>query len=71
MFVIDRIEGDLVVCENLKTGEIKNFSLKAFPNNIFEGELFEIENEEIVVLSHCEMCTCKKRIRDKMNSLWI
>lgn len=71
MFAIDRIEGNLAVCENLDTGEIINLPTTKFPDSICEGELFEIENQEIVMVRPLEKEAHAKRISEKMKSLWI
>ncbi|MBR1653607.1 MAG: DUF3006 domain-containing protein [Clostridia bacterium] len=44
--VIDRFEGNLAVCENRETGEMMNIDISKLPENIEEGDVLKLENNE-------------------------
>ena len=48
-YAVDRFEENLVVLENLVTGEIVNENIKKLPKNIKEGSVVIKENEKYVL----------------------
>lgn len=53
-YIVDRIEGELVVCENENTKEMENFKKELFPEEVKAGDIveksgekFEIKKEEL------------------------
>ena len=52
-YIIDRIENNLVICENQDNGKMEEFNIDQFPENIKEGDClnfiknkFEIDEDE-------------------------
>lgn len=66
-FIVDRIEGEYIVCENFDTTEISNLDRTLFPSDIRSGDLVELIDNVITVLPNDEI---KERIKEKMNNLW-
>lgn len=65
--IIDRIEGEYVVCENSDTREIFNLDRAYFPANAKDGDLIEFADGIVTILNNDEN---EKRIKEKMNNLW-
>ena len=65
--IIDRIEGEYVVCENQETKEILNLDRTYFPSNAKDGDLIEFADGLVTILDNTEI---KNRIQEKMNNLW-
>lgn len=65
--IIDRIEGEYVVCENQETKEILNLDRTYFPSNAKDGDLIEFADGLVTILDNTEI---KSRIQRKMNNLW-
>lgn len=54
-YIVDRIENEIVICENQETKQIENFNLEQFPEGIKDGDVvilkdgkFEKDDEETV-----------------------
>ena len=67
-YAIDKILNNIVTIENLDTKEIKNISIKKFPNNIKEGNIVVKKNNKYVIDKELEN-TRRKLIKDKVNRL--
>ena len=67
-YAIDKILNNIVTIENLDTKEIKNISIKKFPNNIKEGNIVVKNNNKYVIDKELEN-TRRKLIKDKVNRL--
>lgn len=67
--VIDRFEENIAVCEDRKTGSIKEILKDDLPEGMLEGSLIKKENGKYVELKE-EQKEIEKRIEDKMNKLW-
>lgn len=67
--VVDRIEGNLAVCENLETREIIQIEIQKLPKGIEEGTVIKFENNEYLIDEEEEKQR-RKRIEEKMNRLW-
>lgn len=65
--VVDRIEGDYVVCENQETSEMINLDRFYFPENVKDGQLLDFSDGIITILSNEES---KNDLRERMNKLW-
>ncbi len=69
MYTIDRIEGDLVICENRETGKMIEFPRRQFPEDIRAGQLFDFAKEGVQMLQE-DTEAVRKRLQDKMKALW-
>ncbi len=69
MYTIDRIEGDLVICENRETREMIEFPRRQFPEDIRAGQLFDLAKEGVQMLQE-DTEAVRKRLQDKMKALW-
>lgn len=69
-YVVDRIEGDVVVLENLETKNMITKELSCFPFLIAEGNVLEYsdENHSFILLKEEEEKR-RIRIREKLNRL--
>ena len=67
--VIDRFEGNIAVCEDRKTGNIKEIPKEDLPEEVTEGSFIKKENGKYIELKE-EQKKIEKRIEDKMNKLW-
>ena len=65
--IIDRTEGEYVVCEHYDSTEIINLDRTLFPAEIHSGDLVEFADGIVTILPNNEM---KERIEKKMNELW-
>ena len=69
MYTIDRVEGDLVICENRDTGEMLEIPRCQFPEDIRAGELFDL-TEKGVQIRQEDTEAARKRVQAKMKALW-
>ena len=65
--IIDRIEGEYVVCERQDTKEMVNLDRFYFPTAAKEGDLIEFIDGTVTILKNDETIN---RIKEKMNKLW-
>lgn len=70
-YIIDRIEEDIVICENEETGEFEEIDIFYLPDDIEEGDIL-IYDEDIdeYYLDLEEKKLRKARIEDKMEDIW-
>lgn len=68
IFTIDKIEGEIAVCENRTTKEIINIHLSKLPENIKETDIIKYTNGKYVLDSQLTNFT-KDNIKDKFNKL--
>lgn len=70
-YIIDRIEEDIVICENEETGEFEEIDIFYLPDEIEEGDIL-IYDEDIdeYYLDFEEKKLRKARIEDKMEDIW-
>lgn len=68
LYAIDKIENNIVMAENLKTGEKKQLKIEDFPFQIYEGCLFSIKENHIIKESEKEKLRILK-LREKMERL--
>ena len=67
--VVDRIEGDIAVCENRSNGVMINIQLSKLPGNVREGSVIKYYDGKYRLDSD-EQKNIEDRIKDKMDSLW-
>lgn len=67
--VIDRFEENVAICEDRKTGKIKEILKENLPEGIKEGSIIREENGKYVEAKE-EQEKIENRIEDKMNQLW-
>lgn len=67
--VIDRFEGNIAVCEDRKTGKIKEIPKYDLPKDIKEGSILKFENGKYQIDNEKQE-EISKRIEEKMNKLW-
>ena len=48
-YIVDRFEGNTVVCENSETGEISNFDIALLPEGSKEGDVIEVNYGEFTL----------------------
>ncbi len=65
MYVVDRIKGEMLICENVETGEICKFGKV---KDVHEGDVIKIVNNKVVV-DHEYTRIRKNRILDKVNRI--
>ena len=44
-YIIDRIENNMVICENQETKKMENFDKSMFPEQIKDGDVVNREND--------------------------
>lgn len=67
VLVIDRIEGDIAVCENRKTKKIQNINIADLPQNVEEGTILKWRNGKYEIDTSKEI---ESRIEQKMKDVW-
>lgn len=67
--VIDRFEGNVVVCEDRKTGKKIEILRENLEEGLKEGDIIKEEKGKYVQANELQEET-EKRIQEKMNKLW-
>ena len=67
-FTIDRIEGEIAICENRENKKMINIHLSKLPKNIKENDIIKYTNNTYI-LEEQETSLAKQNIRDKFNRL--
>lgn len=67
VLVIDRIEGDIAVCENRKTRKMRNIPLADLPKEAKEGSVLKWQNDKYELDISKEI---ENRIEQKMKDVW-
>lgn len=67
VLVVDRLEGNIAVCENRKTKEMKNIPLSELPRRIQEGSILKWQKGKYELDTSKEI---EKRIEQKMKDVW-
>lgn len=67
-YIIDRIEGNIAICEN-ENGNFLEIDILSLPDNIKEGDCVKFENSKYI-LDEKYAEERRKNIRKKMNNLW-
>lgn len=69
IFVIDRIENNIAVCENRSTGKMTEIEISKLPKDIKEGSVLKYENGEYKIDIE-EQKNIEERIKEKMRNIW-
>lgn len=67
VLVVDRIEGNIAVCENRENAKMKNISLSDLPKNIKEGSILKWKDGKYEIDTSNET---ENRIEQKMKDVW-
>ncbi|MCI9087570.1 MAG: DUF3006 domain-containing protein [Clostridia bacterium] len=67
VLVVDRIEGNVAVCENRKTKKIQNIDIAELPKNIEEGSILKWKDGKYEIDTSKEI---NDRIEQKMKDVW-
>lgn len=67
-YIIDRIENNIVICENQETKKMENFKIEQFPKEIKDGDIVILENEKFKIDKE-ETKTKKQEIEELMKKL--
>lgn len=67
VLVVDRIEGNIAVCENRNTKKMQNINLENLPEDVHEGSILKYQNGTYVIDSSQ---TIEKQIEQKMKNVW-
>lgn len=65
IYAVDRIEEDIVVCEDRATGNLVNIKLSILPNGIKEGTIIKYSNNRYIIDTSLE-----KKINSNIQELW-
>lgn len=70
-YIVDRIEEEVVVCENEDTGEMEEIDIFFLPDDLEEGDII-IYDEDLdeYYIDYDEKKIRKARIEDKMEDIW-
>ena len=68
-WVIDRMEGNIAICEERNTGKKKEIAKEQLPEGAKEGSVLKQENEKYVLDKETQK-EIEERIRQKMDNLW-
>lgn len=69
IWVIDRFEKNLAVCENRKTKEKIEIEIEKLPKNVKEGSVLKVKDNKFEVDLEEEK-NIEKRIQEKMKNIW-
>ena len=69
LFVIDRFEGDIAVCENRETEEIININKNELPDGINEGDVLSFDGEKYEVDEEAKK-EIEERIKNKIRNIF-
>ena len=67
-YIIDRIEGNIVVCENQETKKMENFKIEQFPKGIKDGDIVVLKDEKFEN-NKSETKNQKEKINELMKKL--
>ena len=67
VLVVDRIEGDIAICENRKTKKMQNICVADLPRNVEEGNVLKWQNGKYEIDTSKEI---ENRIEQKMKDVW-
>lgn len=67
--VIDRFEGNVVICQDRKTGKIKEIARENIEKGLKEGSFIKEEKGKYV-LAREKQEEIENRIKDKMKQVW-
>lgn len=67
-YIIDRIENDIIVCENQETKKIENYKKEQFEEEIQEGDIVILKNNKFKKDKKATL-ERKKKIEEMMKKL--
>lgn len=67
VLVIDRIEGNIAICENRKTKKMQNIDMADLPKDVEEGSVLKWQNGKYEIDTSKEI---EDRIEQKMKDVW-
>ncbi len=67
--VIDRYEGNIAICEDRKTGNIKEILKENIEEGLKEGSIIKFEKGKYVQAKERQQ-EIEERIKEKMDNLW-
>lgn len=67
-YAVDRFEENIVVLENIKTGEIVEVERKILPEEIHEGSILKLINDEYLIDKNIEK-ERRMSLRERMEKL--
>lgn len=65
--VVDRIEGNIAVCENRDTGKMQDILIENLPKGVKEGTILKYKNGKYEIDKSNEI---EDRIEKKMKDVW-
>ena len=68
-YTVDRVEGDIAVCENRDTKEMINFNIEDLPEEIKEGSIIAYKDGKFHIDEESRK-EIEDRIKQKMDDLW-
>lgn len=69
ILVIDRFESNFAICENRKTGEMVNIEKQKLPDNISEGDVLKIVDNEFIIDEQTKK-EIEERIKRKVSNIF-
>lgn len=67
VLVVDRIEGNIAVCESRKTKKMQNIDIADLPKDVEEGSVLKWQNGKYEIDTSKEI---EDRIEQKMKDVW-
>jgi len=68
-FVIDRIESGIAVCEQLDTGDFREFKIALLPKGAKEGDVLNFDGTTLTLDRECTAAR-KEKIQSMLNQLF-
>lgn len=69
VLVIDRFESNIAVCEDRKTGKVKEIPKENIEEGLKEGDIIKFENGKYVQNKELQK-EIEQEIKQKMNKVW-
>lgn len=69
-YIVDRIEGNIVVLENQESKKMENFAKELFPEDIKTGDLVEKQEDGKFVIKKEETERIRKEINDMITNFF-
>jgi len=69
MYIIDRIDGNLAICECINTGEMIKFNIQKLPKKAKEGDVLRKEGNTFII-DYETTKQRKKALTERMNRLF-
>lgn len=69
VLVVDRIEGEIAICENRRSKRILQINVARLPDGIREGTILKYKRGAFSIAMQTQKIIAE-RIQEKMNNLW-